>query len=143
MLNAKPYIFPYFIYTIHQFIIFISNFVDSMEKDDLSLTVKTPWGALVTSKGAQILFERFADDVLLLEKKIERIEGKESKDTILSQLKENNENQVKNQIEELENRLDLIDKRISELDTRFTQFSKQSLKLLNDLTTKMEKIDKS
>lgn len=132
---ARENEFPFKRNFLFQFLVVIY-----METDDLSLTAKTPWGALVTSKGAQILFERFSDDISLLKNKIKRIEVEHSNDSILTELKESNE--YKKQVQKLKNRLDKLDQRISDLDARFTQFSTESLQLLHQLTGKMEKIDK-
>ncbi|MHA2362970.1 MAG: hypothetical protein ACXAC7_03365 [Candidatus Hodarchaeales archaeon] len=109
--------------------------------EDISLTAKTPWGALITSKGIQVLLERFADDISLIKKRIKKIESSKFETSPEKGIKTENNSigQVKEQVKELDERIDHLDQRLTELDSRFTRFSSQAIQLLNQLSDKINK----
>lgn len=88
------------------------------DSEDSALTVKTPWGALVTGKGAQLLLERFADDISALKSHLTEVErkGEYSRPDFVSRQEE-----LVAQVRELERKIKQLSQRIEELDSRFSR----------------------
>lgn len=111
--------------------------------DETSLTAKTPWGSLLTSKGAQLLVEGFTDDISKLQHQLKQLKKKTNHPnpdgSSIPIIDQQTNFELRSQIKELDDRIEQIDQRISELDERFTRFTTKALTLLNQLSSFVKK----